>query len=182
MKLSGRLFISHSGIVNVIDSKDGKPVGIIPDTKGVHGIAISDELNKGFITNGKDSSVTIFDLQTLEFITKVSVTGIGPDAILYDPYSKNVFVFNARSNNATVINANSNEVTGTIPFPGNPEVAVTDGKGKVFVNIEDKSLICQINSESLEVEQTWSLTPGEEPTGLAIDVENHRLFSVAPIS
>ncbi len=175
---TGRLFVSHSTVVDVVDSKDGKLIDTIPDTKGVHGIALANELNKGFISNGKDSSVTVFDLETLSFITKVNVTGINPDAILYDPYSQNVFVFNARSNNATVIDAKSNEVTGTIQFQGNPEVAVTDGKGNVFVNIEDKSLICRINATTLDIEQSWSIAPGEEPTGLAIDTENHRLFSV----
>jgi DNA-binding beta-propeller fold protein YncE len=175
---TGRLFISHSTVVNVIDSKDGKLIGIIPDTKGVHGIALAHDFNTGFISNGKDSSVTVFDLQTLNFITKVNVTGINPDAILYDPFSQKVFVFNARSNNATVIDAKSNEAAGTITLPGNPEVAVTDGEGKVFVNIEDKSLVCQINPLTLAIEQTWSIAPGDEPSGLAIDIENHRLFSV----
>ncbi|MEO8666101.1 MAG: YncE family protein [Ignavibacteria bacterium] len=175
---TGRLFISHSTVVNVIDSQNGKLIGTIPDTKGVHGIAIANDLNKGFISNGRDSSVTVFDLQTLKFITKVNVTGINPDAILYDPYSRKIFVFNAKSNNATVIDGKSNEVTGTIQFPGNPEVGVTDGKGNVFVNIEDISMICKINPMTLNIEQSWSVAPGEEPSGLAIDAENHRLFSV----
>ncbi len=175
---TGRLFISHSTLVNVIDAQNGKLIGTIPDTKGVHGIALANDLNKGFISCGKDSSVTVFDLTTLNFITKVYVTGSNPDAILYDAFSQNVFVFNARSNNATVINAVSDEVIGTISFEGNPEVGVTDGKGKVFVNIEDKSLICEINALTLAIDHTWSISPGEEPSGLAIDPDGHRLFSV----
>jgi DNA-binding beta-propeller fold protein YncE len=175
---TGRLFVSHGTIVQVINVKEGKIMGTIPDTKGVHGIALAPDLNKGFISNGKDSSVTIFDLQTLNFITKVNVTGSNPDAILYDPYSQKVFAFNGRSSNATVIDANSNNVVETIPLPGKPEFSVTDGKGKVFVNIEDKSLICEINPTTLKLEQSWPIAPGEEPSGLAIDIENHRLFSV----
>jgi len=175
---TSRLYISHGTIVQVFDVVAQKLVGTIPDTKGVHGIALARDLNKGFISNGKDSSVTIFNLKTLEFITKVSVTGKNPDAILYDQFSHKVFAYNGRSNNATVIDANTNKVIGTIELPGKPEFSVTDGKGKVFVNIEDKSNVCQINPTTLKVEQTWSVSPGEEPSGLTIDPKDHRLFIV----
>ena len=175
---TGRVFLSHGTVVNVVDEKDGKLLGTITDTKGVHGIAVANDLNKAFISNGRDSSVTIVDLKTLAFITKTSVTGQNPDAILYDPFSHKVFAFNGRTSDATVIDGFTNKVVATIKLDGKPEFSVTDGKGKVYVNIEDKSEISCINSKTLKVEQTWSIAPGEEPSGLAIDNDNHRLFAV----
>jgi YVTN family beta-propeller protein len=175
---TGRIFISHGSVVNVIDEKDGKLIGIIPDTKGVHGIAIAPDMNKAFISNGRDSSVTIIDLSTLAFITKVTVTGQNPDAILYDPFSHNVFAYNGRTANATVIDGSANKVIATIKLDGKPENSVSDGKGKVYVNIEDRNEISLINSKTNQVEQTWSIAPGEEASGLALDNETHRLFAV----
>ena len=175
---SGRIYISHSTVVDVVDEKTGTFLGMVPDTKGVHGIAIAPELNKGFISNGRDSSVTIIDLKLLAFIDKVSVTGQNPDAILYDPFSRKVFVYNGRSANATVIDGKTNKIVTTIKLDGKPEFSVTDGKGKIYVNIEDKSEIACINSTTLKVENVWSITPGEEPSGLALDNDNHRLFAV----
>jgi YVTN family beta-propeller protein len=177
-ELTGRIFVSHGMVVNVIDEKDGRLLGTIPDTKGVHGIAIAADLNKAFISNGRDSSVTIIDLKSLEFITKVNVTGQNPDAIMYDAFSHKVFAFNGRSSNATVIDGVTNKVLATIKLDGKPENTVTDGKGKVYVNIEDKSEISVINSTENKVMQTWSIAPGEEPSGLALDNETHRLFTV----
>jgi DNA-binding beta-propeller fold protein YncE len=175
---TGRIFMSHSTVVNVVNESDGKLLGTIPDTKGVHGIAIAADLNKAFISNGADSSVTIVDLKSLAFIAKVNVTGKNPDAILYDPFSHKVFAYNGRTSNATVIDGATNKVVATIKLDGKPEFSVTDGKGKVYVNIEDKSEITCINSSTLKVEQTWSIAPGQEPSGLALDNENHRLFAV----
>jgi len=175
---TGRIFVSHGSVVQVIDEKNGKLLGTIPDTKGVHGIAIAADLNKAFISNGRDSSVTIINLQSLAFITKVPVTGQNPDAILYDPFSHKVFVYNGRTANATVIDATTNKVISTIKLDGKPENSVTDNKGKVYVNIEDKSVISVINSTTDKVEHTWSIAPGEEASGLALDNENHRLFTV----
>ena len=175
---TNRLFLSHKNVMQVVDVKTGKLIGSVADTKGVHGIALANDLNKGYISNGKDSSVTIFDLKTLTAIKKIQVTGSNPDAILYDEFSHNVFVFNARTLNASVIDAKTDKIIRTIPFIGNPELSVNDGKGKVFVNIEDKSKVCVINSSTLMIEQTWDLSPGEEPTGIAIDKENSRLFIV----
>jgi YVTN family beta-propeller protein len=177
-ELTGRIFVSHGTVVQVIDEKDGKLLGTIPDTKGVHGIAIANDLNKAFISNGRDSSVTIIDLKSLAFITKVPVTGQNPDAILYDPFSHKVYVYNGRTANATVIDGKTNKVTATIKLSGKPENSVTDGKGKVYVNIEDKSEISLINTTTDKVEQTWSIAPGEEASGLALDNENHLLFAV----
>jgi len=173
-----RLFVSHGMMVNVVDSKTGKLIGTIPDTKGVHGITLAYDLNKGYISCGRDSSVVVFDLQTLKTLTKITVTGRNPDAILYDAFSKKVFVYNGRSSNATVIDAQTDKVVSTIPLDGKPEFSVTDGNGKVYVNIEDKSMINVINATTLNVEQHWTISPGEEPSGLALDNENHRLFSV----
>lgn len=175
---TGRLYLSHGTVVNVVNEADGKLIGTIPDTKGVHGIALANDLNKGFISNGRDTSITIFDLKTLATVTKVKISGINPDAILYDPFSHKVFAYNGRSNNATVLDANTNTVVATIPLEGKPEFSVTDEKGKVYVNIEDKSKICVINSTTLKVEQTWPIAPGEAPSGLALDNKNHRLFTV----
>ena len=177
-EVNSRIFVSHSTIAQAVDIKTGKVAGTIPDTKGIHGIAIAADLNKGFTSNGRDSSITVFNLKTLEVITKVKVTGRNPDAILYDPFSKKVFTFNGGSSNSTVIDAKENKVVATIPLEGKPEFSVTDGKGKIYVNIEDKSLVDQINVTTLKVEHSWSIAPGEEPSGLALDNQNHRLFSV----
>ena len=176
--VNGRIFVSHSMVAQAIDIKTGKLAGTIPDTKGIHGIAMAAELNKGFTSNGRDSSVTVFNLKTLEVITRLKINGRNPDAILYDPFSQKVFTFNGGSSNATVIDAKENKVIANIPLDGKPEFAVTDGKGKIFVNIEDKSCINAINSSTLKVEKRWPIAPGEEPSGLAFDVPNHRLFSV----
>jgi YVTN family beta-propeller protein len=176
--VNGRIFVSHATVAQAIDIKTGKLAGTIQDTKGIHGIAIANDLNKGFTSNGRDSSVTIFNLKTFEVITKINVTGRNPDAILYDPFSQKVFTCNGGGNNSTVIDAKTNKVIGTIPLDGKPEFSVTDGKGKVFINIEDKSVINVINTETLKVEQHWPIAPGEEPSGLALDNQAHRLFSV----
>jgi YVTN family beta-propeller protein len=175
---TGRLFISHGNIVQVMDDKTGKLVGTITGLNGVHGIAIANDLNKGFISSGRDSSVTVFDLKTLASITKINVTGKNPDAILYEPSTQKVFTFNGRSSNVTVIDAKTNKVTGTIAVDGKPEFSVTDGKGNIYFNVEDKSELSMISAKTLKVEKTWSVKPGEEPSGLAIDVVNHILFSV----
>lgn len=177
-ELTGRLFISHGTMVQVIDTKTKKLLGVIPDTKGVHGIAIAHELNKGFISNGKDTSVTVFDLKTLKTLNKVKITGLNPDAILYDKFSGKVFVYNGRSKNATVLDAKTDKIIETIPLEGKPEFSVTDEKGKIYVNIEDKNLLTVINATTLKVEQNWPITGGEEPTGLALDNKTHRLFTV----
>ena len=172
------LYISHGTQVQVLDVKTGKTVATIPDTKGVHGIALVKDLNKGFISNGKDTSVTVIDLKTFKTLTKIKVTGNNPDAILYDAFSRRIFTFNGRSNNATVIDPDTDKVIGTIALAGKPEFAVSDGMGKVYVNIEDVSKICLINPKTMTVEQSWPIAPGEEPSGLALDNETHRLFSV----
>jgi DNA-binding beta-propeller fold protein YncE len=175
---NSRLFVSHGNVVQVVDLKTNSLTGTIDDTKGVHGIAFANELKKGYISNGKDNSVTVFDLKTLEKLAVIPVTGINPDAILYDALSRNIFVFNGRTANATVIDATIDKVRATIPLDGKPEFSQADGQGRVFVNIEDKNEVTVINSGTLKVEMSWSLSPGEEPTGLALDPASHRLFAV----
>ena len=175
---ANRLYVSHGNEMNVVDIVTKSLIGTIPDTKGVHGIALAKDLGKGFISNGRDTSVTIIDLKTLKFTAKVKVTGTNPDAILYDSFSQKIFTFNARSSNSTVIDAKTNKVIGTIHLIGKPEFSVTDLKGKIYVNIEDKNSICVIDVNTLKVEKTWSIAPGDAPSGLAIDIKNHRLFSV----
>jgi YVTN family beta-propeller protein len=175
---TGRLFISHGNIVQVVDDKTGKLIGTITGLNGVHGIALANDLNKGFISSGRDSSVTVFNLKTLAAITKINVTGKNPDAILYEPFTQKVFTFNGRSSNVTVIDAKTYAVEGTIAVDGKPEFSATDGKGNVYFNVEDKSEVSVINAKTMKVEKTWSVKPGEEPSGLAIDAANHLLFSV----
>jgi DNA-binding beta-propeller fold protein YncE len=173
---SRRLYISRGTHVIVMDADSGKVVGDIPDTPGVHGVALAPELGRGFTSNGREGTVTIFDLQTLKPITKVKA-GDNPDAILYDPATKRVFTFNGRSQDSTAIDAAKGTVVGTIKLEGKPEFAVSDEKGELFVNIEDKSQLDAIDPNKLEVKSRWPLAPCEEPSGLAIDRKNRRLFS-----
>ena len=175
---ANRLYVSHGTLVQVVDLSTNKVVGTILDTKGVHGIAIASDLNKGFISDGKDSAVTIFDLTTLATITKVTITGQNPDAIVYEPVTHRVFTFNGRSSNSTVIDAKTNAVIGTITLPGKPEFAVADGAGKLYFNLEDKSTICSIDAATMKTGDSWSLAPGDGPSGLAIDTKTRRLYSV----
>lgn len=177
-ELNHKLYVSHSTQVNVVDLKTDEQVAVIQQTEGVHGIAIANDLNRAYISCGKDSSVSVVDLTSLKLIAKITGTGKNPDAILYDQYSKKVFTFNGRSSNSTVIDAKTLKIISTIPLAGKPEFSQTDGKGKIYVNIEDKSSIAVINAESMKVENLWSIAPGEEPSGLALDNKNHRLFSV----
>lgn len=173
-----RVFISRGTHVMVVDPSKGTVIGDIPDTPGVHGIALAPELGKGFTSNGRENTVTVFDLKTLKQTAKVKLEGAeNPDAILYDPVSKRVFTFNGRTNNSSVIDAKTNAVVATIPLPGRPEFAVADGKGTVFANIEDKSELTSIDSRHGKVLKTWPLSPCEEPSGLAIDRKHRRLFS-----
>jgi YVTN family beta-propeller protein len=173
-----RLFLSHSTIVQVIDLKTGQLAGTINETPGVHGIAIAQDLNKAFISEGRSASVKVINLQTLAVIADVKITGQNPDAIMYDQFSKKVFVFNGGSANATVLDAGTNEVVATIALEGKPEFPASDGNGKLYVNIEDKSLISVIDVKTFKVEKSWPIAPGEEASGLALDNETHRLFAV----
>lgn len=168
------LFISRSTHVIVVDPSDGKVVGDIPDTQGVHGIALANEFNKGFTTNGRSSTSTIFDLASLK-PTGDAKTDKDPDAVIYDPFSKRVFVFNGDANSSSVIDASSGKVAGTVALGGGPEFAASDAKGNIFVNLEDKSLLVKFDAKTLKVENTWPLAPCESPSGLAIDAEHEIL-------
>jgi len=172
------MYFSHATKTLVASMDNDSIIGEIPKTFGVHGIAIANELNKGFISNGKANSVTVFNLKNFSLLDTIAVSGVNPDAILYDGFSKKVFTFNGKTNNATVIDAATLKVIGTIALPGKPEFAVTDLKGKIYVNIEDKSEVVQIDASALTVLKTWSVAPGDEPSGLAIDRANNVLFSV----
>lgn len=171
-----RLFISRQTKVIVLDVDSEKVVGEIPNTEGVHGIALAPEFNRGFTSNGRAGTVTIFDMKTLAAIDTVQA-GTNPDAIVYDPVSKRVFAMNGRSSNSTAIDAATGKVVGTIALAGKPEFAVSDGAGHVYVNIEDKSEMWQIDSQKLVAVTHWPLVPCKEPSGLAMDIEHRRLFS-----
>jgi DNA-binding beta-propeller fold protein YncE len=170
------LYISRATHVMVIDADSGKSVGDIADTPGVHGIALAPDLGRGFTSNGREGTVSIFDLNTLKTIKKVKA-GENPDAILFDPATNRVFTFNGRSNDATAIDAATGEVVGKIPLDGKPEFAVTTGAGEIFVNLEDKSEILALDPKTLKIKAIWALAPCKEPSGLAIDVKNRRLFA-----
>lgn len=172
-----RLYVSHATRVVVVDLETGKPAGEVADTPGVHGIALAPALGRGFTSNGRAGSVTIFDLKTLKTIATVKV-GDNPDAICFDPASKRVFTMNGRSQDVTAIDAESGKAAGTVSLGGKPEFVVADGTGKLYINIEDKSEVVALDGKELKVLNRWSIAPGEEPSGLAIDVKNKRLFSV----
>lgn len=171
-----RLYITRGTHVIVIDADTGAAVGDIPDTPGVHGVALAGDLGRGFTSNGRENTVTIFDLQTLKPITKVGV-GENPDTVQYDPATKHVFTFNGRSNDATVIDPVKASVIATIKLGGKPEFAIPDDHGEIFVNMEDTSEIVAIDSVKMEVKARWPLAPCQSPTGLVMDGKNRRLFA-----
>jgi DNA-binding beta-propeller fold protein YncE len=173
-----RVYVSHGMHVVVLDADSGALVGDIPDTSGVHGIALAPDLGRGFTSNGRANTITIFDLKTLKPISAVKSGGVNPDAIYYDAGSKRVFAFNGRSGNAIAISAADGKAAGTIPMGGKPEFAVGDDQGHVYVNIEDKSQLIEIDAQKLTVLHRWPLAGCKEPSGLAIDQKNRRLFSV----
>ncbi len=173
-----RLYVSHGDHVVAVNMDDLTTVGEIPKTDGVHGIVVAPEFDHGFTSNGRSSTVTIFDLKTLKIVKEVPVTGKNPDAIVYDPFSKRVFTLNGRSNDATALDPETGDTLATIQLSGKPEFAVSDLKGRVYVNLEDRSEIAAIDTKSSKVVSQWSIAPGEEPSGLAMDVANRRLFSV----
>jgi hypothetical protein len=169
-----RVFISRGTHVMVVDPEAGTVVGDVPNTQGVHGIALVAEFNKGFTSNGRTGTATIFDMTTLKTIGEAK-TDKDPDAIIYDPSSKRVFTFNGDAATATAIDAATGKVAGTVALGGGPEFAASDGKGHVFVNLEDKSELVKFNPQTLQVENTWPLAPCESPSGLAIDAEHEVL-------
>lgn len=173
-----RLFLSHGTVVQVVNLKDGQLIGTIDDTPGVHGIALAPDLNKAFISCGRDASVKVINFNTLAVIADVQVTGENPDAIIYDKYSGKVLTFNGRTANSTIIDAKTDKIVGTIALEGKPEFPASNGKGKIYVNIEDKSLISVIDINAMKVITSWPIAPGVEASGLALDRETNRLFAV----
>jgi YVTN family beta-propeller protein len=173
---SRRLYLSRTTHVSVLNADTGAEIGDIADTPGVHGISLAPKLGVGFISDGTADRVTVFDLKTLKTVSNVP-TGKNPDAILFHPGTGSVFAMNGKDNSASVIDAASRKVIATIPLGGKPEFAAYDG-GDVFVNIEDKNSIAVIDASTKKLKTTWSIAPCESPSGLAIDRQGHRLFSV----
>jgi YVTN family beta-propeller protein len=178
-KPNNRLYVSHGTQVNVVDLVTEKQVGVIDNMKGIHGIAIVNKLNRGFITDGKANAVVAFDIKTLKTIATIQLKDAnGPDAIMYDAYSDRIFSFNGESNNSSVIDPKTLTQVGTVALGGGPEFAVADGKGKIYNNLEDKNSLNVIDSKALKVIKNYPLTPCGGPTGLALDAANQRLFTV----
>jgi len=172
-----RLYVTRGTRVLVLDADSGAAEGEIPNTDGVHGVAIAPDLGRGFTSNGRANTITIFDPKTLATLATVKTTGENPDAILYDPLSHRVFTFNGRSANVTAVEGATGAVAGTFAVGGKPEFAVTDLAGRVYVNIEDRNEIVAFDSRTLKVEAHWPLAGCDSPTGLAIDVKAKRLFA-----
>jgi YVTN family beta-propeller protein len=170
-----RVYVSHGNQVEVLDADNGEVKGQVPDTAGVHGIALATDLGRGFTSNGRANTVTVFDLKSLKSIGSVP-TGRNPDSILYDPALKRVFAFNGGSANVSVIDAAGSKVAGTLDLGGRPESAAADGAGNVFVNIEDKSEVVKFDGRDLKVLERWPIAPAKTPVSMAIDVANRRLF------
>jgi DNA-binding beta-propeller fold protein YncE len=172
------LYVTHGNAVEVLNVDTGVKGEPIAGLKGVHGVAFAPEKNRGYISNGRGNSVSVFDLKTHQLLEEIPSSGQNPDAIMYDAFSDRVFTFNGRTANATAIDAATNKVVGTVDIGGKPEFAVTDGRGTIFVNNEDKSEVVAFDAKTLQVKTRWSIAPGEGPSGLAIDLKNKRLFSV----
>jgi DNA-binding beta-propeller fold protein YncE len=170
-----RLYVSRSNRVLVVNVDKDEVVGEVPNTTGIHGIALVPKRKKGFTSNGGDSTVTIFDLETLKETSRPKV-GMRPDAIIYDPASDRVFTFNAGSSDATALDTDSGKVAGTIKLGGKPEFAVADDKGMVYVNLEDKSEVLALDAKELTVKHRWPLAPGKTPSGISMDRVKRRLF------
>ncbi|MBN8737788.1 MAG: YncE family protein [Xanthomonadales bacterium] len=179
-----RLYVSRSDRVLVLDvarmpsMAKSSVVGVIDGLSGVHGIALAGDLHRGFVSNGHANTVTVFDPATLKVVQTIGVGAKDPDAILYDPFSRRVFTFNGDSNDASVLDAKTGKLLGHVALPGRPEFAVSDGHGHVFDNIESRNELVEIDPVAMRVAATWPLKDCDSPSGLAIDVAHHRLFSV----
>ncbi len=171
-----KLYVSHSTQVNILDKFSGDSLGVIAGTAGVHGIAFDDADGKGFTSNGRLNNVFVFELATGKVIDSISV-GKNPDAIMYEPFTKKIITCNGKSNDLSVIDPATHKLVATIAVSGKPETAVSNGLGKLFVNIEDKNMIAVVDLQTLKMEATWTLDGGEEPTGLEFDKETNRLFA-----
>jgi DNA-binding beta-propeller fold protein YncE len=173
-----RLYLTHANGVDVLDLDHGATRGRIGPAQGVHAVALAPELHRGFVSCGRESAVLIFDLATLDTVRRVPLpTGRNPDLMLYEPTTRRAFSFNGGSDNSSALDAATGDVVGEVALGGRPEFAVVDGRGKIFVNLEDKSEIVELDAKTLTVSRRWPLAPGKEPTGLAIDRAHRRLFS-----
>lgn len=170
------LFVSHGTVLSILDLKTFKNIATILETKEVHGIAIAGDLNKMFVCNGKENTVAIYNKNDFEFIQKITIDGIKPDLVSYDKLTQSVYVSNIKSKNITVIDANKEKLVKTIPLGGKPLFSVSNGKGLVYVAIEDKNEIKAIDVKTLEVVSTWNVAPGDAPSALAYDPTNNCLF------
>jgi DNA-binding beta-propeller fold protein YncE len=181
MALDGRtrlLYVTHGNAVEILNVDTGAKGEAITGLQGVHGVAFAPDRNRGYISNGRGNSVTVFDLETHRILGEVPSSGQNPDSVIYDAFSGRVFTFNGRTANATAIDAATDKVVGTVDIGGKPEFAVTDGQGTIYVNNEDRSEVVAFDAKSLEIKKRWSIAPGEGPSGLAIDLKHKRLFSV----
>jgi DNA-binding beta-propeller fold protein YncE len=172
-----RIYLSRGTHVVVVDEDNGTVVGDIPDTKGVHGIALAKDLGKGYTSNGQANTVTVFDIATLKTLSTIKVTGENPDSVLYDAANKRVWTFNGKTANATAIDASSGEVVGTVKLSGKPETPVLDGKGSIFLNIEDKNSLVEIDAKTMTIKHEYPLAGCEAPSGIAMDTAHRRVFS-----
>jgi YVTN family beta-propeller protein len=172
-----RLYITHGTRVEVVDSSTGKSLGAITGLKGTHGVAFDDSGKYGYISDGGANAVVVFDRSTLQTVTSIPA-GTNPDGIAFEPVTKTIWAFNGRSKDVTVIDTATQKVIATVPLPGKPEFPVADGKGVIFDNIEDKNEIVRLDARSPKITATWSVSPCESPSGLAIDREGRRLFAV----
>jgi YVTN family beta-propeller protein len=172
-----RLYVARGNRIQVLNADTGELTGEVSGVEGAHGVALAPEFNRGFASAGRAGKVVVFDLKTLAAIGEPVTAGTGPDAIVYEPVTKHVYAFNGRSHDATVIDAATAKVVGTVALDGAPEFAAADGKGRMYVNLEDKSLLLAINAKTLAVEERWPLDPGKGPSGLSIDPEKNLLFS-----
>lgn len=173
----GKVYVSHGNQVNILDAETGDSVGYIPNTTGVHGIAFDNAKGRGYTSNGRSNTVTVFDLKTNGIITVIPTVGKNPDAIMYEPHTKTIITCNGGTKNLSIIDPATNKVVKLIDVGGKPETAVSDGAGKLFVNIEDKNEILAINLKTHQVEHHWSLEGGEGPSGLAYDPVTKKLFA-----
>ncbi|HVS87070.1 MAG TPA: hypothetical protein VHF01_02485 [Candidatus Acidoferrum sp.] len=174
-----RIYLARGTHVMVVDEDKGEVVGDIPipDTKNVHGVALAKDLGKGYTSNGLANTVTVFDIATLKTLSTIKVTGENPDSILYDAANKRVWTFNGKTANATAIDATSGQVVGTVVLAGKPETPVLDGKGSIFLNIEDKNSLVEIDAKAMTVKHTYPLAGCEAPSGIAMDTAHRRVFS-----
>jgi len=171
-----KIYVSHGTHVVILDEKKGDSVGVIPNTNGVHGIAFYEAIGKGYTSNGRTNSVTVFDIRTGRVLNQIP-TGQNPDAIFFEPFTRTIITCNGRSHDLSIIDPVTEQVTGTVFLDGKPETAVSDEAGRIFVNIEDKNEITVVDIVHRNILSNWSLSPGENPTGLAIDRKNKRLFA-----